>query len=71
MFLQKTKSRYALRSAEKYSLDLTKCYLIGDDDRDIVAGEAAGCICRMVDEKYTVLATVKEIIALDKKGEDT
>ena len=52
-------------------LHLLPVLLIGDDERDIEAGTIAGCKCRMVDEKHTILDVVKEIVALEKKGEDT
>jgi D,D-heptose 1,7-bisphosphate phosphatase len=32
-----------LRAAEKYNIDLPKSYMVGDSDRDMGAGEAAGC----------------------------
>ena len=56
---------------KKYALNLSECYLIGDDERDIEAGTRAGCKCRIVDEKHTILDVVKEIVTLEKKGEET
>lgn len=66
-FCRKPSPGMLFEAQKKHSLNLSDCYLIGDDERDIAAGEAAGCICRMVDEKYTVLDVVKEIITLEKK----
>ncbi len=59
---RKPKPGMLYQAQKEYSLDLTKCYLIGDDERDIEAGKAAGCRCIMVDETYTLLEAVKELL---------
>lgn len=52
-----------LYQAQKdFSLNLTKCYMIGDDERDIQAGESAGCKCVMVSEQYPLLQAVKDLL---------
>ena len=52
-----------LYQAQKdYSLDLTKCILIGDDDRDIEAGCMAGCRTYQVTEGRNLLQIVKELV---------
>jgi D-glycero-D-manno-heptose 1,7-bisphosphate phosphatase len=33
-----------LAAAEKYNIDLSSSYMVGDDMRDVKAGLAAGCI---------------------------
>lgn len=66
-FCRKPNPGMLFDAQKKYSLNLSECYLIGDDERDIVAGETAGCKCRMVDEEYTVLDAAKEIVSLEKK----
>jgi D-glycero-D-manno-heptose 1,7-bisphosphate phosphatase len=40
---RKPKPGLLLQAAEHYNIDLSKSYMIGDSDRDIGAGEAAGC----------------------------
>lgn len=40
---RKPKPGLLLQAAEKYNIDLTKSYMIGDSERDIKAGKAAGC----------------------------
>jgi D-glycero-D-manno-heptose 1,7-bisphosphate phosphatase len=40
---RKPKPGLLLRAAEKYNIDLTASYMVGDDDRDIKAALAAGC----------------------------
>lgn len=47
---------------KEYSIDLTKCYMIGDDERDVEAGEAAGCKCLLVDKNNSLLDYVKKIV---------
>lgn len=66
-FCRKPNPGMLFDAQKKYSLNLSECYLIGDDERDIMAGESAGCICRLVNDTYTVVDAVKEIITLEKK----
>lgn len=40
---RKPKPGMLLQAAEKFNIDLPKSYLIGDHERDILAGKAAGC----------------------------
>jgi histidinol-phosphate phosphatase family domain/HAD-superfamily hydrolase, subfamily IIIA len=60
---RKPKPGMLFQAQKEHSLDLTKCVLIGDDERDIEAGEAAG-IGRnyLVDEQHSLLDIVREII---------
>lgn len=51
---------------KEYSINLSKCYMIGDDERDIEAGEAAGCKGLLVDENISLLDWVKKILVEDK-----
>ena len=32
------------KAAEKYNIDLSQSYMVGDDERDVEAGKNAGCI---------------------------
>lgn len=41
---RKPKPGMLLQAAERFNIDLTKSYLIGDHERDILAGKAAGCM---------------------------
>lgn len=52
---------------KEYSIDLTKCYMIGDDERDMEAGQAAGLRCMFVDEKTSLLDCIKTIIEENEK----
>jgi D,D-heptose 1,7-bisphosphate phosphatase len=40
---RKPKPGMILAAAEKYNIDLSKSYMVGDDKRDIEAAQAAGC----------------------------
>jgi len=40
---RKPKPGLILRAAEKYNIDLTKSVMIGDSERDVMAGNNAGC----------------------------
>ena len=40
---RKPKPGMLLKAAEKYNIDLSQSYMIGDDNRDIEAGQNAGC----------------------------
>lgn len=46
----------------EYSINLSMCYMIGDDERDIEAGLAAGCKCMLVDENNSLLDCVKKLL---------
>lgn len=47
------------------SLDLTKCYLIGDDERDMMAANAAGCKPIMLTEDFDILDAVDFVLKED------
>jgi len=44
------------------SLDLTKCILFGDDERDIEAGQAARCRSILVSEEYTFAMAINDYL---------
>ncbi len=46
---RKPKPGMLLAAAKKYNIDLCGSYMIGDSDRDMQAGEAAGCKCIRVE----------------------
>lgn len=58
---RKPKPGMLYQAQKKYSLDLTRCYLIGDDERDIAAGEAVGCRCFMVDEQHSLFLLAEQL----------
>lgn len=48
------------------SLDLTKCWMLGDDERDMHAGGEAGCCCMYITEQHPLLEAVHLIFALEE-----
>jgi D-glycero-D-manno-heptose 1,7-bisphosphate phosphatase len=53
-----------LRAAEKYNIDLSRSFMIGDDARDAEAGIAAGCRTVLIkpdSAETTALVKDKEI----------
>ena len=61
-FCRKPKPGMLYMAQRDYSLNLTKGFLIGDDERDIEAGEAARVKSILVNDEYTVLNAVNDII---------
>ena len=59
---RKPKPGMLFQAQKEFSLNLTECVLIGDDERDIAAGKAAGCITYKVDEHNDLYEIVKEIV---------
>lgn len=52
---RKPKPGLFFKAAEKYNIDISRSYMIGDDERDIQAGEAAGCKASfMVDATHSL-----------------
>lgn len=59
---RKPKPGMLFAAQRDFSLDLTKTYFIGDDERDREAGEKAGCKTLLVTEEYPLLRLVREKI---------
>ncbi len=57
---RKPKPGMLYQAQKDLALDLTKCVLFGDDQRDIEAGNVAGCKTVLVGETYPLLNAVKE-----------
>ena len=51
-FCRKPKPGLLLMAAEKYSIDLSNSFMIGDRWRDIEAGKSAGCTTILIDYHY-------------------
>ncbi len=56
---RKPKPGLILQAARKWNIDLSRSYMIGDSDRDVQAGENAGC------KRSVKIATNKENMLLD------
>lgn len=48
------------------SLDLTKCWMLGDDERDMHAGGDAGCKCMYITEQHPLMEAVRNILTLEE-----
>lgn len=62
---RKPKPGMLLQAAREHDLDLSKALFIGDDERDLQAGNAAGCRTLLVDSELSLLKVVKEKIIND------
>lgn len=47
------------------SIDLTQCWMLGDDERDMHAGGDAGCRCMYITEQHPLSEAVDLILALE------
>lgn len=59
---RKPKPGMLYQAQKDFALNLRTCLLIGDDERDIQAGMAAGCRSILVSESYDLLCAVKDLI---------
>lgn len=60
---RKPKPGMIYQAQKEHSINLTKCILIGDDERDIEAGMAADIQkCILVSEEYTLWDAVQELL---------
>ena len=56
---RKPKPGMILKAAQKYNIDLSKSYMVGDDERDIQAGINAGCIPVLLTNNQSIDNTYK------------
>ena len=63
---RKPKTGMLYQAQKDYNIDLTKCVFIGDDERDIEMAMSAGMKGMLVDEKYSLLDAVKEVLKINK-----
>lgn len=64
---RKPKPGMLYQAQKDYSINLPECYLIGDDERDIQTAENADVKGILVDENYTLLDAVNDLLE-GKKG---
>ena len=50
------------QAQKEYSLNLRDCVMIGDDERDMQAAQAAGCRGILVDDNYTLKCAVDDLL---------
>jgi histidinol-phosphate phosphatase family protein len=58
---RKPKPGLLLKAAKENYIDLTKTLFIGDDERDMAAGQAAGCKTVLIDASKNLLDIVKKL----------
>lgn len=58
---RKPKPGLLLQAAREYNINLSKSWMIGDSQRDIEAGQSAGCQTILVSEAFTLRDTVKKL----------
>lgn len=63
---RKPKPGMLFAAAEKYNIDLSQSWMIGDDEKDVQAGENAGCRAVQIKEGQ-LLETIKQILGKTEK----
>jgi histidinol-phosphate phosphatase family protein len=66
---RKPKPGMLLQAAREHNLDLTKTFFIGDDERDVEAGNAAGCKTILVTPEKNLLFVVQSLVSNDNYAE--
>lgn len=59
---RKPKDGLLIEAAKDFNIDLTKSWMIGDSDNDIIAGKHAGCNTFKVDQNHNLLYAINQII---------
>lgn len=59
---RKPKPGMLLKAAEKFNIDLSQSWMIGDGDNDVLAGKAAGCHTRKIEEGENLLDIINSIL---------
>ena len=63
---RKPKPGMFYQAQKEYNIDLTKCWMLGDDERDMHAGGDAGCKCMYISEYHPLIDAVNMILREDK-----
>ena len=67
-FCRKPRPGMLYEAQRDLGLDLTKCWMLGDDERDMHAGGDAGCRCMYITEQHPLMEAVRAILALEEQG---
>lgn len=62
---RKPKPGMLFAAQKDLSVDLTKCWMLGDDERDMHAGGDAGCKCMYVSEYHPLIEAVNYILRIE------
>ena len=60
---RKPRSGLIIQAAVEHELDLSRCWMVGDRETDMQAGEAAGCMIRKVRTNQGVKEEIEWILA--------
>ena len=63
---RKPKPGMFYQAQKELSLDLSRCWMLGDDERDMHAGGDAGCRCMYITEQHPLIEAVHTILKLDE-----
>ena len=63
---RKPKPGMFYKAQKDLSIDLTKCWMLGDDERDMHAGGDAGCKCMYITEMHPLKEAVDIILEIEK-----
>lgn len=64
---RKPKPGMFFKAQKDLSIDLTKCWMLGDDERDMHAGGDAGCRCMYITEQHPLSEAVDCILKLENQ----
>lgn len=59
---RKPKPGMLLKAAQEHRIDLGKSFFLGDDEKDMLAGQAAGCKTIKITKKNNLLAVVRSLL---------
>jgi D-glycero-D-manno-heptose 1,7-bisphosphate phosphatase len=60
---RKPKPGMLFHAQRDFSLDLSRTYFIGDDERDAQAADAAGCLSILIDDERSLLDVIQQLLA--------
>ena len=66
-FCRKPKPGMFYQAQRDLGFDLTKCWMLGDDERDMHAGGDAGCKCMYITEQHPLSEAVDKILKLEEE----
>ncbi len=64
---RKPKPGMLFQAQKEFNIDLTKCWMLGDDERDMHAGGDAGCKCMYISEYHPLIEAVQMILKEEEK----
>ena len=59
---RKPKPGMLLQAARDYNIDLSRSWMIGDGENDVLAGQAAGCKCKRIEGDGSLRSAVEQIL---------